>query len=68
MIFDKPDPAQSALALVKASFYAQWQKTYGAENGAGKIHGPAALIHAARLMDEARGPHSGCRHPRPCRW
>jgi tripartite ATP-independent transporter DctP family solute receptor len=31
MIFDKPDPAQFRAALVKAGFYTQWQKTYGAE-------------------------------------
>ena len=31
MIFNKPDPVQFRAALVKAGFYAQWQKTYGAE-------------------------------------
>src|SRR6266704_831000 len=31
MIFSKPDPVQFRAALVKASFYTQWQKTYGAE-------------------------------------
>jgi tripartite ATP-independent transporter DctP family solute receptor len=31
MIFNKPDPAQFRAALVKAGFYTQWQKTYGAE-------------------------------------
>ena len=31
MTFTKPDPAQFRAALVKAGFYAQWQKTYGAE-------------------------------------
>ena len=31
MVFAKPDPAQFKAALVKAGFYAQWQKTYGAE-------------------------------------
>jgi hypothetical protein len=27
----KPDPVQFRAALVKAGFYAQWQKTYGTE-------------------------------------
>jgi TRAP-type transport system periplasmic protein len=31
MIFNTPDPVQFRAALVKAGFYAQWQKTYGAE-------------------------------------
>jgi len=33
MTFNKPDPVQFRAALVKASFYTQWQwqKTYGAE-------------------------------------
>src|ERR1700710_667214 len=31
MTFNKPDPAQFRAALVKAGFYTQWQKTYGAE-------------------------------------
>jgi tripartite ATP-independent transporter DctP family solute receptor len=31
MVFSKPDPAQFRAALVKAGFYGQWQKTYGAE-------------------------------------
>jgi tripartite ATP-independent transporter DctP family solute receptor len=31
MIFSRPDPAQFRAALVNAGFYAQWQKTYGAE-------------------------------------
>ena len=31
MTFNKPDPVQFRTALVKAGFYAQWQKTYGAE-------------------------------------
>src|SRR6201996_1993265 len=31
MIFNKPDSAQFRAALVKAGFYTQWQKTYGAE-------------------------------------
>ena len=31
MTFTKPDPVQFRAALVKAGFYAQWQKTYGAE-------------------------------------
>jgi TRAP-type transport system periplasmic protein len=31
MIFNKPDPVQFRAALVKAGFYSQWQKTYGAE-------------------------------------
>ena len=31
MIFNRPDPVQFRAALVKAGFYAQWQKTYGAE-------------------------------------
>ena len=31
MIFNKPDPVQFRAALVKAGFYGQWQKTYGAE-------------------------------------
>ena len=30
-VFNKPDPVQFRAALVKAGFYAQWQKTYGAE-------------------------------------
>jgi TRAP-type transport system periplasmic protein len=29
MTFNKPDPVQFRSALVKAGFYAQWQKTYG---------------------------------------
>jgi hypothetical protein len=31
MIFNKLDPVQFRAALAKAGFYAQWQKTYGAE-------------------------------------
>src|SRR5712672_2279556 len=31
MTFNKPDAVQFRAALVKASFYTQWQKTYGAE-------------------------------------
>src|SRR5882724_7093620 len=31
MTFNKPDPVQFRAALVKASFYTQWQKTYGAK-------------------------------------
>ena len=31
MIFNRPDPVQFRSALVKAGFYTQWQKTYGAE-------------------------------------
>ena len=31
MIFNTPDPVQFRAALVKAGFYAQWQKAYGAE-------------------------------------
>jgi TRAP-type transport system periplasmic protein len=31
MVFTKPDPTQFRAALVKAGFYGQWQKTYGAE-------------------------------------
>ncbi len=31
MVFNKPDPVQFRSALVKAGFYTQWQKTYGAE-------------------------------------
>ena len=31
MTFNKPDPVQFRAALVKAGFYIQWQKTYGAE-------------------------------------
>jgi len=31
MVFNTPDPVQFRAALVKAGFYAQWQKTYGAE-------------------------------------
>jgi tripartite ATP-independent transporter DctP family solute receptor len=31
MVFSKPDPVQFRAALVKAGFYSQWQKTYGAE-------------------------------------
>jgi TRAP-type transport system periplasmic protein len=31
MTFNTPDPVQFRAALVKAGFYAQWQKTYGAE-------------------------------------
>ncbi len=31
MIFNKPDAVQFRAALVKAGFYAQWQKTYGEE-------------------------------------
>ena len=33
MIFNKPDPVQFRAALVKAGFYTQWQKTYGARPG-----------------------------------
>jgi len=31
MVFNKPDPVQFRAALVKAGFYTQWQKTYGAQ-------------------------------------
>jgi len=31
VVFNKPDPVHFRAALVKAGFYAQWQKTYGAE-------------------------------------
>src|SRR6201995_1921016 len=31
MMFNKPDAVQFRAALVKAGFYAQWQKTYGEE-------------------------------------
>jgi TRAP-type transport system periplasmic protein len=31
MTFNKPDPAPFRTALIKAGFYAQWRKTYGAE-------------------------------------
>src|ERR1700722_16420469 len=31
MVFNKPDPVQFRAALVKAGFYTQWHKTYGAE-------------------------------------
>jgi TRAP-type C4-dicarboxylate transport system substrate-binding protein len=31
MVFNTPDPVQFRSALVKAGFYAQWQKTYGAQ-------------------------------------
>ena len=31
MVFNTPDAAQFRAALVKAGFYGQWQKTYGAE-------------------------------------
>ncbi|HTF79331.1 MAG TPA: hypothetical protein VK620_34350 [Bradyrhizobium sp.] len=31
MTFNNPDPVQFRAALVKANFYTQWQKTYGAE-------------------------------------
>jgi len=31
MTFNRPDPVQFRAALVKAGFYAQWQKTYGAD-------------------------------------
>jgi tripartite ATP-independent transporter DctP family solute receptor len=31
MTFNKPDPVEFRAALVKAGFYTQWQKTYGAE-------------------------------------
>src|ERR1700732_130804 len=31
MIFNTPDPVQFRAALVKAGFYSQWQKTYGAD-------------------------------------
>ena len=31
MIFNTPDPVQFRAVLVKAGFYTQWQKTYGAE-------------------------------------
>ena len=31
MIFNTPDPVRFRAALVKAGFYTQWQKTYGAE-------------------------------------
>ncbi|MCP5940093.1 hypothetical protein NL351_29705, partial [Klebsiella pneumoniae] len=31
MTFNKPDHVQFRAALVKAGFYTQWQKTYGAD-------------------------------------
>lgn len=31
MTFNKPDPVQFRAALLKAGFYTQWQRTYGAE-------------------------------------
>ena len=31
MAFNKPDPVHFRAALVKAGFYAQWQKSYGDE-------------------------------------
>jgi TRAP-type C4-dicarboxylate transport system substrate-binding protein len=31
MVFNEPDPVLFRAALVKAGFYTQWQKTYGAE-------------------------------------
>src|SRR6201996_4671348 len=31
MVFNRPDPVQFRASLVKAGFYAQWQKTYGEE-------------------------------------
>ena len=31
VVFNKPDPVHFRAAQVKAGFYAQWQKTYGAE-------------------------------------
>ena len=31
MTFNTPDPVQFRAALVKAGFYTQWQKTYGAD-------------------------------------
>jgi tripartite ATP-independent transporter DctP family solute receptor len=31
MTFNKPDPAPFRTALIEAGFYAQWQKSYGAE-------------------------------------
>jgi hypothetical protein len=31
MTFNKPDPAPFRTALIKAGFYARWQKSYGAE-------------------------------------
>ncbi|WP_375709891.1 TRAP transporter substrate-binding protein [Bradyrhizobium sp. Ce-3] len=31
MTFNKPDPVQFRAALVKAGFYTQWRKTYGAD-------------------------------------
>jgi len=31
MVFNTPDPSQFRSALVKAGFYAQWQKSYGTE-------------------------------------
>nr|WP_244485691.1 TRAP transporter substrate-binding protein [Bradyrhizobium tropiciagri] len=31
MTFNRPDPVQFRAALVKAGFYTQWQKTYGAD-------------------------------------
>ena len=31
MTFNKPDPVEFRAALVKAGFYTQWQKTYGAD-------------------------------------
>ena len=57
MIFNKPDPVQFRAALVKAGFYAQWQKTYGAEAWAqlGEIYGPADLSSWARPNQRHHG-------------
>src|SRR6202166_3656939 len=43
MIFNKPDPVRFRAALVKAGFYTQWQKTYGAEAWAQLENGAAQL-------------------------
>lgn len=53
MTFNKPDPVRFRAALVKAGFYTQWQKTYGAEAWARleQVHRAADLTaHVARVM------------------
>jgi tripartite ATP-independent transporter DctP family solute receptor len=44
MIFNTPDPVRFRAALVQAGFYAQWQKTYGAEAWAKLEHYTGPLI------------------------
>jgi tripartite ATP-independent transporter DctP family solute receptor len=44
MTFNKPDPAPFRTALIKAGFYPQWQKTYGAEAWARLERYTGALI------------------------